>query len=108
MRHDLRAFAMQPLVPVGMVEMPVRVNQMFHRTSIQGGKGFTDSEPRSGDTGVDQNLAILAGQHRDIATGAVEDTYLVAQSNNLDFCCCCAAPDRHDRTFVRGKHTAWQ
>ena len=70
---------MQPLVAVGMVEMPVRVDEMRDRLGAEIGQRLGHLRARDADAGVDQHLAVGSGEDRDVAAGAFEHADVVAQ-----------------------------
>jgi hypothetical protein len=58
MSCDCRARAVQPLVAVGMVKMPMRVDQVLDGLDAETGDSFSDPRPRGGDAGIDRPLSL--------------------------------------------------
>jgi hypothetical protein len=84
MREDRGALVVQPFVAVGMIEVPMGIDQMFDRVGAEAVGSFQDARLRGGDAGIDKNLAVGARQHGDIATRAFEDADIAAQLVDLD------------------------
>jgi hypothetical protein len=80
LRDDLGSNRMQPFVAVGMVEVPVRVDEVGDWIDAELRQRLGDLGTRYADAGVDEHLAVGAGQNGDVAPGAFEDADIVAQS----------------------------
>src|SRR5215469_9680557 len=78
------AFRIQPRIAVRVVEVPVGVDQMSDRITAKTVGSLQYPFARGGDSGVDEHLAIAAGQDRDITPGALEDAYVATQFVDLD------------------------
>ena len=76
---DLCAGRMQPLVAVGMVEMPVRVDEVRDGIGAEVGKRLGDLRARYADAGVDEHFAVRTGQDGDVSAGAFEHADIVSQ-----------------------------
>ena len=96
MREDCRAFAVEPFVSVGMIEVPMGIDQMLDRVGAEAVGGFQDARLRGGDAGIDKNLAVAARQHGDIAAGAFEDADIAAHLVDLDLRLRGIVPDQVD------------
>ena len=73
------AGGMQPLIAVGMIEMPVRVDEMRDGIGAEIGKSLGDLRARHADARIDQHLAIGPGEDGNVAAGAFEDADIVSQ-----------------------------
>ncbi len=70
--EDRRAGGMQPFVPIGVVEMPMRVDQMLDRIVAEGGERLGNLGSSAGNPSVHQQLSIGPRQNRDVPTGSHE------------------------------------
>src|SRR5713101_2239390 len=77
-------FRIQPLIAVRVIEMPVGVDQMSDRIAAEAVGDLEDSRAGCGDSGIDEHLAISAGQDSDIAARALENADVAAQHMDLD------------------------
>jgi len=84
LRDDFRAGRMQPVVAAGVIEMPVRVDEMGDGIGAEVGEGLGDLRTRSRDTGIDEEFAIGARQDGNVAAGALENADIVSQLVGLD------------------------
>ena len=96
MRDDLRADRIQPCIAVGVVEVPVRVDQVRDRIGAEIGERLGHLRARDGDAGVHEHLAVGAGQDRDVSTGPFEHADVVAQLVGDDRRDCGAILDETD------------
>ncbi len=65
-RND-RAFLMQPGVAAGMIEMPMRADELRHRLGPEQFQRGCDLRPRHGDPRIDQQFALGPAQHGHVA-----------------------------------------
>ena len=84
MGEDGRTLRVQPLIAVGMIEVPMRVDQMLDRIGAEAVCGFENPRAGRGDPGVDEHLAVAAGQDGDVAARALENADIAAQLVDLD------------------------
>lgn len=103
---DLRPFRVQPLVAVGVVEMPVRVDQMLYRFRAEARQRLQDSIPRRRDSGVHEQFAIAPCEHGDIAAGALENADVPAKLRNRNLGVCCCLADGYDGAHLLGEEAA--
>src|SRR5271168_3448278 len=75
---------MEPLVPAGMIEVPMRVDQMRHRLGAQAGQGPAELWLRNAYSSIDQHLSVRSCQHSNIAARALEDAYIASQVMSRD------------------------
>jgi len=66
LRDDLCADRMQPLVAVGVVEVPVGVDQMRDGLRAEIGKNLAELGTRHANAGIDEHFAIRARQNGDV------------------------------------------
>jgi hypothetical protein len=84
MSDNDRSFAMQPLVSVSVIEMPVRIDQMPNRIGAESRQRFGDPWARDGNSGVDQNLSVASGEDGDVPARTLQHADVSAQPMNLD------------------------
>src|SRR5215510_7811194 len=61
-RGNFSADRMQPFVPVGVIKMPVRVDQVFDRIAAEVRQCFSYPSPCAWNAGVDEKLPIAASE----------------------------------------------
>src|SRR6202166_4739857 len=76
---DLGAGRMQPFVAVGMIEVPVRVDEMRDRIGAEISKRLGDLRTRYADAGIDKHFSVRARQDGDVSAGALEYADIVSQ-----------------------------
>ena len=92
MREDGGALLVQPLVAVRVVEVPMSVDQMFDRVLAKAVGSVQDAR-----AGIDEHLAVGAGQNGDIPARALDDRDIAAQLVELKGRCRRGVADRiHD------------
>src|SRR5882762_6516964 len=79
LRDDLRACRMQPVIAVGMVEVPMRVDEMGNGIGAETVKRLGELRSRYTDTGIDQHLPVGSSEDGNIAAGAFEHADIVSQ-----------------------------
>src|SRR5215471_14468064 len=84
MRRNGRSRFVEPGVPIGVIHVPMGIDEPGDRVGTQPIEGGHNSRPRDRKPGVDQELAILAGEDRDISTGAHKNADVPAEGANLD------------------------
>src|SRR5215472_2561115 len=97
---------MQPLVSVSVIEVPVRVDQMFDWIVAQTRQRFSDPRLGARYPSIHENLAIGAGEDSNISAGTFEDADVAAQLRNSDLCGLSSIPNGDDGTFRFGEQTA--
>ncbi|MEJ0016946.1 MAG: hypothetical protein WDN25_10320 [Acetobacteraceae bacterium] len=83
-RNDRGAERVDPGIAVGVVEVPVRVDQPRDRIGAEFRQRALDIAPRRGDAGIHQQLAIGARQHGDVAARALQHADRAAQLRGGD------------------------
>lgn len=63
-----------PTLAACVIEMPMRVDEVFERIGADAGEGFLYRGLRRSEARVNEHLAITAGQNQDVASRAFEDT----------------------------------
>src|SRR5215472_897982 len=92
---------MDPVVSVGMIDIPVAINQMCYGIRAQAVESLQNSCFGYGESRIDQKLAILACENGDISTGSFNYTDIAAKWSSCDFCLrCCVNHRRHDSCFA--------
>ena len=76
------AGGVQPLVAVGVVEVPVRVHELLDRIGADSLKGGGDLRPRHGEARIHQELAVAPREHADVPAGAFKHVDVSAQGAN--------------------------
>jgi len=67
MGDDDGSLGVQPCIAVGMVEVPVGVDQMPDRIAAKAIGRLEDSYARYGDPSIDEDLTVRPRQHGDIS-----------------------------------------
>ena len=67
MREDHRALRMHPLIAVGMIEMPVRVDEMFDRARVHFSQSVGDLGARGCITRIDHQFSIRSAEDGDVS-----------------------------------------
>jgi len=73
-RQNTGSGFMDPLVAAGVVEMPVRVDQLFDRIRVDARECLGDVRPCGDDLRVHEQFSIRTSQDGDISTSAQKDT----------------------------------
>src|SRR5664279_6458849 len=81
---DLCSNRMQPLVAVGMIEMPMGVDQMCDRIGTEIGESLRDLGTRDTDSSIHKHLAIGTCQHGNVSPGPFEHADVVSQLMRQD------------------------
>lgn len=84
MRDDRRAGSVQPGVAVGVVEVPMGVDQVPDRVGAERREGRGDLALRDADSSVDEELAVRAGQDGHVPARAGEDADVSAERLHVD------------------------
>ena len=84
LRDDFGARRVEPGIPIGMVEVPMAVDQMADRVSAQRRERLGKLWPRHADTRIDQHLAVWAGDDADVAARPLEHGDVVSELMDAD------------------------
>src|ERR1700735_5682354 len=106
MRRDGCPLPVEPGIPVGVIDMPMRVDKPGDRVRAQAIEGRGDSWSRDCKPGVDEKLAILAGEHGDVAAGTLQDGDVPTKPINLDLRLRGCLDHRGDNTRLLCEQTA--
>jgi hypothetical protein len=98
MRNDLGAYRMKPFVAIGVIEMPMRIDQMGDGVNAKIGKGPGHLGPRHGNARVDEDFAVRAGKDRNVPAGAFQHADVVPQFVGRDRRGCGAVLDQANET----------
>src|SRR5260370_42124177 len=74
----------QPFVAVGMVEVPVSVDEVLDRIGANRCKRLGNPWTRAGKAGINEELIVATGKDRNISTSAHEDAYVAAEVLHSD------------------------
>jgi hypothetical protein len=69
----------QPFIPVGVVKVPVRINEVRYRIGAETGKSLGDLGACAGETGVDEELAAATGKDSNISSCTHEHAYVATE-----------------------------
>src|SRR5215472_6964794 len=105
---DFSADGVKPFISVGVVEMPMSVDQMSDRVGTEAIECFHDSGPRRGDPRVNQQLAVVTREHNYISARAFQHADIPAKLLNSDFGCGRRSPHGNDGAFLLGEYAARQ
>jgi hypothetical protein len=103
MGDDPGAGRVQPFVAVGVIEMPVGVDQVRDRLAAERLQRLGELRTRHTDAAVDQDLAVGARQHGDVAARSFEHADIVAQPVGHDRRRCGAVLDQAHEAARFGK-----
>src|SRR5262249_29373008 len=73
MGKDRCAGRVQPFIPVRVVEVPVRVDEVFDGVGANARRSVGNLRPGSCKTGVDEKLTVATGEDGDVAPGTHQD-----------------------------------
>jgi hypothetical protein len=100
---DFSAFGVQPFVAVGVIEMPMAIDQVFNGVGTETGEGFLYSFARSGDASFDEEFAVGACENCDVAARAFQDADIPAKLGDGDFGGGRLFPDDEDGADILGE-----
>ena len=103
---DFRADRMQPFVAVGVIEVPMRVNQVLDRIAAEGIERIGDPSSGAWDTGIDEKFSIAAGEHCNISARTFKNADIAAQLRNSNLRAGSSVSNGNDRTFGGGEQSA--
>jgi hypothetical protein len=89
---------MHPFIPVGMVEVPMSVDEVLDWIGTNLTESVADFWPGAGKTSVDQKLTVATGKNGNIPTCSHENAYVATEFLNRDrtgrgcFPCCLDQP----------------
>src|ERR1700751_2883268 len=75
---NLCASGVQPFVARGMIEVPVRIDQVRDGIGAEIRKSFADLGARRTDAAIDEYFAIRSGQNGDVAAGTIENADIIS------------------------------
>ena len=106
MRGNFSADRVQPFVAVSVVEVPMRIDQMFDRIVAKTRQRFNYSRFCAWYTGIDKEFSIPTREHGDISAGTFKNADIAAQLRDRDLRVCRRITNRHNRTFGGGEQSA--
>ncbi len=77
-----------PVVAVGVVEVPVGVDQDLNRVGVDGGEGGGKLRLAGGVAGVDEELALSRGEDGDVAASSAQEGDVAAEGSSGDLVVC--------------------
>jgi hypothetical protein len=101
-----RAARMKPFVTVGVIEVPMGVNQVLDRIGAEGIERIGDPSSGAWDTGIDEKFPIAAGEHGNISAGTFKNADVAAQLRNSNLRAGSRVSNGNDWTFGRGEQSA--
>jgi hypothetical protein len=78
------ALGIEPRVAIGVIEVPVRVDQVFDWIATEAVGGFKDSGAGRSDPGIDEYCSVCTRQDTDVAARSLKDANVAAQLMNLN------------------------
>src|SRR5437773_2928484 len=108
MREDCRALRMHPLIAVGVIEMPVRIDEMFDRARVHFSQSVGDPGAGGCVTGIDNHFAVSSGEGGDVSAGADKCTNITTQGLHGDVSGFRTFARRKDDVFTFGKEMSWR
>src|SRR4029453_19443196 len=98
---------MQPFVAVGMIEMPVRVDQMRHGAGTKLGGRLGDLRTPHADPCIDEDLSLRTRKNGNVASRAFKNADAVSQRMGDDRSCGCAVLDQADNAPRLAEGLPW-
>jgi hypothetical protein len=68
---------MQPFIARGVIEMPMRVDQVRNGIGAKIRQSFGELGTRRADAAIDEHLAIRPGQNGDVAAGTLKHADII-------------------------------
>jgi hypothetical protein len=99
---------MHPFIAVGVIEMPVRVDEVVDRARIHLSQSVGDPGARGCITGIDNHFTVSSGEDGDVSAGADKCAHISAQGLNRDVRRFRTFARRKDDVFTRGKEMSWR
>jgi hypothetical protein len=97
----------QPFVAVGVVEVPVRVDEVLDGIGGNRCKRVDDLWTRTGKAGVDEELTVATGMNGNISASAHQDAYVAAEFLDSDRASCCCFPRCLHEPVMLSEQMAW-
>jgi hypothetical protein len=76
-----------PIVAAGVIEVPVRVDELLDGVRTDTGESRRNVRPRGDDFGIDEKLSVLASKNGDVSTGAKQDADIAPKHLHRDLGC---------------------
>jgi hypothetical protein len=88
--EDGCASGVQPFVAIGMVKVPMRVDEVRDGLGTNPGESVSNLWASTGKAGIDQQFTVSTGKNRDVPTDPQQNAYIAAELLDRDFigCCC--------------------
>src|ERR1700720_1825193 len=87
LRQDARPRFVHPLIATGVIEVPVRVDQLLDGIGVDARDRLRNVRTRGDDFRIHEQLSIGAGQNGDISTSTQKNTYIPAKVLDGDLGC---------------------
>src|SRR5580692_12080171 len=84
-RQNACAGLVHPLVAAGVIEVPVRVDELLDGIRVNAGEGRRNVRLRGDDFGVDKKLSVRTSKNGDVSAGAKQDADVAPKRLNRDF-----------------------
>src|ERR1700732_3696741 len=78
------ACPVHPVVAAGVIEVPVRVDELLDGIRIDAGESRRNVRPRGDDLGIDEKLSVLTSKNGDVSTGAKQDADIAPKHLHRD------------------------
>jgi hypothetical protein len=85
--RDLQRLDQHPIVAAGVIEVPVRVDELLDGIRIDAGESRRNFRPRGDDLGIDEKLSVRTSKNGDVSTGANQDADIVPKHLHRDLGC---------------------
>src|SRR5580693_4048453 len=79
MSENNRTRRVQPFVAIGVVKVPMRVDEVLDRVGADGCKRVGDLGTGAGKASIDKELTVATGKHGDISSSAHQDAHVAAE-----------------------------
>jgi hypothetical protein len=77
--NDLCPDRMEPLVSTGVIEVPMRVDQVCDWLGVQIRQAFSELRARDANSSINKYLSVGTRQNSDIAAGTFKHAHISAQ-----------------------------
>ena len=101
MRQNACTRLVHPLVSARVVEVPVRVDELFDGISIDTGESRRNVRPRGDDFSIHHELSVRTRKNRDVSSGTKQDTDIASKRLHNDFGCGGLLKGDSNQAFLR-------
>ena len=100
-RQNACSRLVQPLVAAGVIEVPVRVDELFDGIRIDAGESRRDVRPRGDDFRIDEKLSVRTRKNGDVSSGTKQDADIAPKRLHRDLGCGGFLKSDSNQAFLR-------